>query len=265
MATSQSDPFYSAKRRLGRAKKHILDLKEAMSAFMDSHPYTVVVEPDTDGVTKLHKVKLVKPFPEDMSDIACDALDSMRSSLDHAAYGAAVAGGVASPQYAYFPFSNSPEKWADRAKGLCKDIHADITALFCSFKPYKGGNDPLWALNDIRGSNQHALLAPLGTASVHVSLKEMTMVAPKDGSVTFTAPLWTPSSWDSSKNEMILAKVDPGGTLKYQFELTPFIAFGDVPCFAGEPVGGVLKHLFGVVQSILMATEAECRRLGFVP
>ena len=240
------------------------DLESASAAFINSNPYARVVELDVDGATQLHKIKLTQPFPEDISDIASDALDNLRSVLDHAAYGAAVAGGKTTPEYAYFPFSNSAENLANRAKGLCKDIPSDVTALFCRLKPYKGGNNALWALNYVRGANQHALLTPVGSANTTVKIGAFRMVASASGSAIFNPPMWNPSTWDSKKNEMIIARLDPGSTLNYNFEFTPFIAFGDVEVFANEPVIGVLNHLVREVEDILLGTEAECRRLGFI-
>jgi hypothetical protein len=39
----------------------------------------------------------------------------------------------------------------NNAKGGCKDLPAEITMLFEGFKPYKGGNNALRALNEIAG------------------------------------------------------------------------------------------------------------------
>jgi len=261
-STSQDDHFYSAKRRLSRAKKHARDLESAGIAFINSDPYRRVVELDVNGITKLHKIRLTKPFPEELSDFATDAFDNLRSVLDHTAYASAVVKGISSPEYACFPFSNTAENWENRAKGLCKDIPSEIAALFRSFKPYKGGNDPLWGLNELRNVNQHAILSPLGTASVQVTFDKFFMQAPKDGSISFNLPMWNPITWDSCKNEMVIFREDPGGHLDYDFKLTPFIAFGDVPIFKGEPVLGVFSHLAREVESVLLATEAECRRIG---
>lgn len=106
-----NDPFYSAKRRLTRARKHASDLEATCVGYINSRPYEMIVELGEDGLTQIHKLRLVKPIPDDISDIASDALDGLRSALDHMAYGAAIASGVKSPEYAYFPFSNTAENW----------------------------------------------------------------------------------------------------------------------------------------------------------
>lgn len=265
MCSSPEDPFYSARRRLARAKKHAADLEIAGTSFINSEPYVRAIDLDVNSVTKLHKIKLTKPFPEDVADIATDAFDNLRSVLEQTAYGAAIAGGNRTPNFAYFPFSDTAEHWENRANGLCKDVPSDVVAVFRRFEPYECGNKALWGLNELRNVNQHALLAPLGTASTQIVMGHPFIIkAPADGTISFNLPMWTPATWDRCKNEMIIFREDPGGQLEYDFKLAPFIAFGDVAVFCGEPVLGVFNHLAGVVESILMASEAECRRLGLI-
>ena len=140
MCSSPHDPFYSAKRRLARAKKHAADLEIAGISFVNSEPYVRTIDLDSNGITKLHKVKLIKPFPEELSDIATDSFDNLRSVLDQIAYGAAIADGNPAPNFAYFPFSDTAENWENRAKGLCKDVPSDVVAVFRRFEPYEYGN-----------------------------------------------------------------------------------------------------------------------------
>jgi hypothetical protein len=227
MTDSRADPFSSAKRRLARAKKHASELETASIRFVKSNPYVRVVELDGNGATKLHKLKLTKPIPEDLSDIATDAFDNLRSVLDQTVYAAYVADGKTPPKFTNFPFSDTEEHWEDRARGsLSQNVPSEIVALFRGFKPYKTGNVSLWGLNELRNVNQHALLAPLGHSSIRVTpAGPFIMRAPANGSISFNPPLWTPSTWDSCKNEMVIFREDPGGHLDYNLEFSPFIAF----------------------------------------
>jgi hypothetical protein len=263
---STVDPFYSPKRRLARAKKHASELETASIGFLKGNPYVSVVELDDNGVTKLHKLKLTKPIPEDLSDIATDALDNLRSVLDQTIHAVFLANGKTPPKFTNFPFSDTAKNWEDRTKGsLSQDFPSEIVAVFRGFKPYEAGNVPLWGLNELRNANQHALLAPLGHSSIRVtSTGPFMMKAPANGSISFNPPIWNPITWDSTKNEMVIFREDPGGQLDYNLEFSLFIAFGCVPVFSGEPVIGVFDHLARQVEGLLMATEAECRRIGII-
>jgi len=77
-----------------------------------------------------------------------------------------------------------------------------------------------------------------------------------------------PHLWDSAKNEMVLISfgpfVTPNAQWHYDFDFFPFIAINEIPVVEGKPVLGVLHDLCRKVESILMAVEAESKRLGIV-
>ena len=75
------DPFASPKRRVARAKRHIANLNARIDKFFKKHPYAQVTEKEADGATDLHKIKLLKPLPNSMSDLASDIIEDLRSAL----------------------------------------------------------------------------------------------------------------------------------------------------------------------------------------
>ncbi len=152
----------SPKRTLNRAKHHILDLHQRVAAFLIQKPYAGVVEFDSTTTKYLHKLKLTKPFPDDFATIAADAAGNLRDVLDQVGYAVAVAAGATDPDYgAFFPFCGREADFEHVAKDRCKFIPHDILTLFRSFKPYKGGNDLLWALNRICNTKKHKLIVPI--------------------------------------------------------------------------------------------------------
>ncbi len=73
-----------------------------------------------------------------------------------------------------------------------------------------------------------------------------------------------PHVWDSAKNEMELVTLGPGAEFDYDFKFTLSVAFNKIKVVDGQPALRVLDELGCKVQSILMAIEAEARRLGCV-
>ena len=67
--------------------------------------------------------------------------------------------------------------------------------------------------------------------------------------------------WDRAKQEMELITIGPDATGKHDFTFTLFIAFNEIPIVDGQPVDRVLNELARVVERILLALEAETRRL----
>ena len=49
----------------------------------------------------------------------------------------------------------------------------EILALFRAFKPYKGGNDALWALNKLCNAKKHCALIPFDIGRANVSITQV--------------------------------------------------------------------------------------------
>jgi hypothetical protein len=64
-----TDPFASPKRRLARAKEHISDIEAGIRRFFESEPDARVVELNSRRFEE-HKIKLTKPIPSELTDIA---------------------------------------------------------------------------------------------------------------------------------------------------------------------------------------------------
>jgi hypothetical protein len=251
------DLFASPQRRLTRAKEHIADVESSVGVFFDTKPYARFVERNAKGLEE-HKVRLTVNLPDRITDIAYEAIEALRSSLDQAAYAVAVASGVKRLDLVYFPIADDASQLQDVMRGRLKDFPPDILTLFRTFKPYPGGNDMIWALNRVRRQAAHRLIVPVGTATAGAFVKHVSISRPMPLKV-FNVP-----RWDSEKNEMICLITGPGVDLEYDIDLTFFIAFGPVEGVAGLPVVDTLYAMAGEVERIIVNTEAEMRRLGLV-
>jgi len=252
------DPLESSRQKLARGKHHIQDLEAKIKAFSDGEPYDVSVEPDPKVPDKrFHRVNLIMPLPAFFSDIAGDAVNNLRSALDHAGYGVAVACGKVNPKNAYFPIAGSAAHWEANAKGRCKDIPQDIVTFFRGLKPYKGGNDLLWGLNEICVGDKHIKLVPVG---VTIGGSNFGTAYKMGTGVSYTRP-----TWDGSKNEVTFTSIQPDGAkLDYGFKFVLAVAFSEIQLFAGQPAISVLNRLASEVERVLLGIEAEARRLGFI-
>src|SRR5207249_1323483 len=126
-----------------------------------------------------------------------------------------------------------------------------------AFEPYKGGNDLIWALNKLSNTNKHGIIRPVAMANCSM-VTSGTSQASERGSLQLPFP----PRWDSAKNEMILARAPSDVKFTMNYDYSFFVAFSDVEFVDGEPVTRVLDYLAGVVESIVMAIEAESKRIG---
>ena len=256
-----SDPFSSSRSKLAWAKENLLpDLDRRIGEFHNLDPYAKVVEPDPQTAGwEIHKIKLVKPFPESLGNLTSDLVVNLRSALDNAGYAIAVALNKPDARNTAFPFASDVSHMASSI-GRSKDLPPEIQSLFCGFQPYRGGDDLLWALNELCNGNKHKFLTPLQTIVWRGRASVQGFGRP------FSMP--DPHKWDSANNEMVVVSFGTFAVAdakwNYDFDFFPFVAFNEIPVVEGEPVLAVLYHLCLKVESILMGIEAESRRLGFI-
>jgi hypothetical protein len=250
-----ADPFIASRSKFTRAKEHLADFERKVWEFRQLKPYGTIIEADSKRPGhQIHKVKMTQPLPESLCNIVGDIVGNLRGALDTAAYGIAVAAGKTNPKNTAFPFAGSVTQMAN-SLGRSKDLPKEIQSLFCGFQPYPGGNDILWALNEMCNADKHKILIPMGTAIV---------CRTAGANVTGFFSMPDPHVWDAEKNEMVLITLGPGAKFDYQFHFEFFIAFHEIPVVEGQNALIVIEALFRMVNSILTALEAESRRLGIV-
>jgi hypothetical protein len=256
-----ADLFYSPRLTFVRAQHHVRDFKETVNRFIAEKPWTRFVDKDSDPGKDVHKIKFTQQMPEMLPCILFDATNNLRAVLDQAGYASAVAGKSPSTKAIKFPFGPTEKKWRDNLAGGCKDLPAEIRTIFESFKAYKGGNDTLWAVNEIANANKHLALKPLVIAnpsaffSGRITTRKLTahVVNPRGVGI----------GWDSGKNEITLMSVLPGTQADINTNITFAVAIDGVETLGGQPAVGVLHSMARIVERILVATEAKCRSLGF--
>ena len=252
--------FEDSRRKIARAKDHIADLERHVVAFENCGAYKTVAETDPNFPNKLvHKIKVIKPLPDVLAVVAGEAAHHLRSALDCAGYEVAVASGKVAPKNCMFPFARDVDN-LKTSLGNAKDIPQEILAVMCAFQPYKGGDDLLWALNQIDICDKHKMLTPVGIAVTRGNTVELKYLADRDFAIEFPQP----PRWDSAKKEIITAITTPIRNLQLKSEFTLLIAFDDIDVVKGQEAVPVLNALASKVESIVSAIEAEAVRIGLI-
>lgn len=248
------DPSKNSRYSIAHARRNIAALEKAIVQFHASNAYARVTEVEDEGTTDVHKFKLVKPLPEELSGIAFDVVNSLRSSLDQIGYSIGIAVGTRGKK-SHFPFGNTLANVQSLIGRGSKDLPQAIFDFMVAFKPYQGGNNTLWAINALANSQKHETVIPVGTfiAAIHVPF------------ITFPAGakefLWPPR-WDLEKNEMILARVARGAEANLYGNITTFIAIGKIDVLGTQEIVGFLNDAANMVESMIDAIESEARRLA---
>jgi hypothetical protein len=250
-----ADIFSSPKRRIARAKKNIAGLDAQIQSFFNKKPYASVVEADAQGINNIHKIKIINPIPDALIDETVGAAEELRSALDQAVYATIVATGKTSRNI-FFPIASS-ETDLDSVIKRGKDIPPDIVTLCRSFKPYKGGNDLIWALNETRNGTTHRLLVPVGVAIGNSHLKHMRCPG-------LVVEMTFPPQWNTEKDELVFAVIGPNTHIEYEMQLNFLIAFNEIDFIRGQPAVPVLNAMTSEVERIVLTIESESIRLGLV-
>lgn len=167
-----SDLFQHPRLKIERAKQHIDDLHTRAFTVAKSSPYSLRIENDRQTgqdfvVVEVHRVESSAGA---LALILGDALHNLKAALDITVNEVVFRRLHRYDEYTRFPFRKTRNELVTAINGGV--IHQASKAV-CDFiveviKPYKGGNDALWALHDLNILDKHRLLLPvLGIDVVH--------------------------------------------------------------------------------------------------
>jgi hypothetical protein len=246
-----------AKLKAQWAELHIGNAEQVISKFLAPHPYKVGTKHDPQARQwRYYLVKAASP-PAALSLIIGDALFNLRSALDHLAqqFYLLGTGSTTSARHVAFPIWGDATKYATESPRQVKGMRQDAIDFLNAAKPYKGGNDALWRLNELNNIDKHRLLITVGGA-----FGTLTMPA------EMRADLGKTLGIDLSKQRIVGRMANTKCPLKTGDVLVTFavdaepdlnMEFGfDVSLLEpgileSQPIGVVLRELAHTVNSIL--------------
>jgi hypothetical protein len=154
------------REKIKRADKHIDEFKAQLRIFIDSKPYAVSVDVDTDPAKPIVHILKADAIPPDLMPIVGDAIHNFRSALDYLACELVRANRQPVAEKTEFPILNSPittskleARFGTKVQGMRKEVIDAIRSIH----PYQGGNNTLWRLHRLDVIDKHnTLLAGLG-------------------------------------------------------------------------------------------------------
>jgi hypothetical protein len=246
------DLLIGPRLKIERAYSHILDVQHAIQAYLGRHPYILVVDLNADKSKRLVKARRVHELNPMVGLIVADAIHNLRSSLDLLAISMARKNGIATTQGINFPFGRCEDAFeSNAAKAEIKAAFGSALEAVKELKPYKGGNDLLWALHDLDRRNKHIDLVSIGGARFDHTVKAMF----KPGT---TEPLTIsgPQSFDPLDQETIILETpNIGSNFNVEAQFTIDVAFGDVEPVKNQPVLATLQNLASLTTSIFSMFE----------
>ena len=159
-----ADVLADADLRVEWANQHIQHFEKEIQLFHARESYRVIrnVDPQHPNL-----VKITDPprIPPQLNLIASDAVHNMRVALDYFACSLAVLNGK-SMSSVYFPFAADAGAYGERqTQEKINKLSPDAKCFIDGLKPYKGGNNFLWAVHEINKTDKHRNLLDLDQAA----------------------------------------------------------------------------------------------------
>jgi hypothetical protein len=248
------EPFYSSRYSVEHAASRLDEFQREIVTFAKDNPYSHIVESDTQRGFQSHKIKLGKKFPPRCAGTIFDVANSLRSALDQAGRDVACGYGKTGNK-AHFPFGDDKASATAHINGQSKDIPQEIFDHMIAFKPYKGGNNLLWGLNNLANTPKHESIIDIQVAPGLMMISGK--IYPGIERVKFPR-------WDSGKHEMEISRTPLGSTDKVNFNGTLYITIGNVEGLAGKEVVSTLGEMRRVVEGCVLHLEERARHFGFI-
>lgn len=240
--------FTSAHLKIKRADKHIGDLESAFADFVKTEFYRFGVEKNPKGEDVL-SFEVTTPIPEDIPMIIGDALHNLRTALDHVAHQVVADSGATPSKNLYFPFAKGREELVAGLRDGEIEAAAGqtlIDLIVDTVRPYKGGNDALYALHKADIGDKHKIGVPT------ITIAALFDVEVKVGGGTFHISRMEVG--EGGKLNAIASAVHPIEIAKYG-KAAFSVVFGKGQPFEGEAILPTLHQLSQLVSGVVETIE----------
>ncbi len=263
-----TDSLTGARLKLLRAREHLEVLGDELAAFRAEEPYRVAHEEKAEGSEHVFRAQVVKEPPPFLSILIGDALQNMRSTLEHLAWGLTPQNTRdISKRSIGFPIcrtsqafeqtaSNSPSGYDPRSGGMHKIWTMDnkVRAAIHQLQPYYTGRNDLLILNELARVDRHQSLRLMGGFNMEVSYGwckrgtrdpfEMVPADVRETRVTFGGDF----EHDAVIGHFRFNKPE----MEVYFQVTPYVAFRDEGIARGEHVLRTLTEMHRHIERVVI-------------
>jgi hypothetical protein len=146
-----------------RAYQHVTNLHARLKAFLDTSPYQIIIDDDSETGDRVFRVRKIADVPIEINAILGDAIHNLRSALDHLVCQLVeVNGGKAGTQTAY-PIYDTSKEYMSKSPRKIKGMSGAAAHFIDATEPYKEGlGHDIWRLHRLDIVDKHRLLITVG-------------------------------------------------------------------------------------------------------
>ncbi len=250
-------PLEGVKAKLARADEHMKALDEEWKVFGKTQSYKGYHQFKSDTGEWNCYLSLAEPIPIKLSMILGDALNNMRSSLDHlVGRFVELHGGKVTRSHA-FPICDdiaSFEKQGRQLAGIPADGPERI--LIEEAQPYQRGEDwrehPLAVLNKMTNTDKHRAIHIAASYPQAASALDLLTWTPDDAELIDHTLVWQPGQPVEDRTHMArlqFSEAHPAEEVNIKASLPLSLAFGDPePGPQKDSVADLLAYVGGIVR-----------------
>ncbi|HEY4470809.1 MAG TPA: hypothetical protein VGN21_06525, partial [Stellaceae bacterium] len=146
-------PFEGPKLLIDGAKATTDEFESGCAAFIQNCTYDVIRYIEPRSRDKVVKVRLHHRVPPALRVSAYRILNDLRNALDQAVCDAAITLGRADAKGVYFPSGKTADDLGREIARKCRGVDPELVAFIAALQPHCGGDDLLYALCKLAGSN----------------------------------------------------------------------------------------------------------------
>lgn len=251
-AKKSAPPLSSHRRKLAHADTHIKEIERLVKAWVtDKSVYKIAVEPNRKAHIEVFGEQL-KPLPNDLELIIGDALQAMRTSLDHLAFALAIKNKPTltanEEKDVSFPIFDVPTTPGNKSvKHMSSSVIAKVIGLCPDPAVSPIQDHPLWLLNKANNRDKHRTITVAAVSTANVSQNLKTGIINGPAMIGIGGPKRTKRVGD----RVLFSTFGPGSQVQVQIGAALQIIFNEGVEVADREVVSTLRWFHDHIDSIV--------------
>jgi hypothetical protein len=147
---------------LDQADRDIAHLSADVEIFYGINPYTLTMEHRADGWTNIY-ISAAHSLKNKFGPRIAAVIQHQRNSLDYTVEALALSNGAPTSTRRSFPITKTEEAlYNNSSKEKIRNILPEHQKIIYGLRPFKGGNDILFALHTLNNEQKHRKVGLLG-------------------------------------------------------------------------------------------------------
>lgn len=264
-ASVMVDTFSDSQANIKRAYSKFGGLKSLVNRYIRETQITVREETKSDCVYTICRINDLPP--EDIQWDAVEIIHRLRNALDKAVVAMVERNGIGLSGV-NFPFGgidgNTGEPNVFPSAGTEKSLKKKFTAEQWDFivnvcKPYPGGNDTLWTINEIANFDKHRKGIVTVRPTMWPSTVRIVEGDQRGGGSYRLMPTDCDHMVSDKEAETVIAEFSGPGYLKVEQELSIDVVFGEITPVANKNVLVTLNQSIRMVDGLVKAMRPLVR------